>query len=279
GATFTWRADEIRSVLGDEAALFSAAYGVTDHGNWEGVTILSRVRSTAELAAAFSLKAAEVDRRLAIARERLFGVRSKRPQPARDDKALAAWNGLAIAALADAARLLRTSDADAAGRYRDAAGKAADAILGGLLAPDGHLGRSWKDDRASGEGVLEDYADLADGLLALYEATFDERWFVTARALADQIVDRFADPEGAFFDTAIDHERLVTRPKDAQDNATPSGGAMATFVLLRLPALTGEGRYRSIAERAIATITPFTARYPTSFAQWLQAIDLSLADV
>jgi uncharacterized protein YyaL (SSP411 family) len=127
--------------------------------------------------------------------------------------------------------------------------------------------------------VLEDYADLADGLLALYEATFDERWFATARALADAILDRFADPAGGFFDTATDHERLVTRPKDIQDNATPSGGAMATTVLLRLAALTGESRYREAAERALATTTPYTVRYPTAFAQWLQATDFALAPV
>jgi uncharacterized protein YyaL (SSP411 family) len=279
GATFTWRAAEIRSVLGDSGPLFAAAYGVTDDGNWEGSTILSRVRSTAELATAFSLEPAEVERRLGAARAQLLEVRSKRAQPARDDKALAAWNGLAIAAMADAARLLRAAAPEAAARYRAAAEAAADAILGGLLGEDGRLGRSWKDGRASGQGVLEDYADLADGLFALYEATFDERWFVTGRALMDEIVERFADPEGGFFDTAIDHERLVTRPKDVQDNATPSGGAMATFVLVRLAALTGEGRYRAIAERTIATITPFTARYPTAFGQWLQAIDLTLADV
>jgi uncharacterized protein len=279
GATFTWRLAEVEAVLGDDAPLFAAADGVTVEGNWEDVTILSRVRSSAELAAAFSIQPADVDRRLAAARERLLEVRARRAQPGRDDKALAAWNGLAIAAFADAARLLRASDPGAADHYAEAAQTAATAIVAGLLGPDGRLGRSWKDGRASGQGVLEDYANLADGLLALYEATFEERWFVTARDLADQIVERFADPEGGFFDTAIDHERLVTRPKDVQDNATPSGGAMATLVLLRLAALTGEGRYRSMAERALATITPFTARYPTSFAQWLQAIDLSLADV
>jgi len=279
GATFTWQAAEIERELGGDTALFGAAYGVTPGGNWEGRTILSRVRSTAELSAAFSLEPADVESRLDVARARLLDVRAQRAQPARDDKALAAWNGLAIGAFADAARLLRSTDPAGSDRYRDAAVAAADAILAGLLGQDGRLARSWKDGRASGAGVLDDYADLAEGLLALYEATLDERWFVTARRLADAIVDRFADPEGGFFDTAIDHERLVTRPKDVQDNATPSGSAMATFVLLKLAALTGEGRYRSIAERALATITPLTARYPTAFAQWLQAIDLALADV
>ena len=281
GATFTWRAAEVREVLGDDAALFSTAYGVTDEGNWEGVAILSRARPTPELAKLYAIPGKDVEARLARARARLLEARSRRTQPGRDDKALAAWNGLAIGGLADAARLLGFAVGGAAdsARYRGAAERAAGAILDGLLAADGRLGRSWKDGRASGQGVLEDYADLAEGLLALYEATFEERWFTTARALADAILDRFADPAGGFFDTATDHERLVTRPKDAQDNATPSGGAMATLALLRLAAFTGESRYREAAERALATTTPYTVRYPTAFAQWLQATDFALAPV
>jgi uncharacterized protein YyaL (SSP411 family) len=141
------------------------------------------------------------------------------------------------------------------------------------------LGRSWKDGRSTGDGVLEDYADLADGLLALYDATFDERWFVVARDLADQILARFADPNGGFFDTADDHERLVARPRDVQDNAVPSGGSMATAVLLRLAALTGDGRYRSAAEHALVTVTGFLPRFPTAGANWLSAIDFALAPV
>ena len=138
-------------------------------------------------------------------------------------------------------RALSAVDPDAASAYSGAASRAATTIVDGLLGPDGALGRSWKDGRAVGSGVLEDYADLADGLLALYEATFDERWFETARALMDRVLARFADPAGGFFDTADDHERLVTRPKDVQDNAVPSGNAMAARVLLRLAAWTGDG--------------------------------------
>jgi uncharacterized protein YyaL (SSP411 family) len=280
GATFTWRAEEIREALGDDATLFLDAYGVTELGNWEGVSILSRVVPTPELAKQHGIAPAEVDRRLRDGRTKLLVRRDGRPQPARDDKALASWNGLAIAALADGARLLALAGVEGlAARYRNAATRAAGAILGGLLAEDGRLGRSWKDGRATGQGVLEDYANLADGLLALYEATFDERWFTKARALADVILERFVDPEGGFFDTATDHERLVTRPKDTQDNATPSGSSAATFMLLRLAAFTGDARYREAADRALTTITPFTARYPTAFALWLQAIDLALAPV
>jgi uncharacterized protein YyaL (SSP411 family) len=145
--------------------------------------------------------------------------------------------------------------------------------------PDGRLRRSWKDGRAVQEGVLEDYTHLADGLLALYEATFEERWFEAARDLVEQVLARFADPRGGFFDTAADAEALVTRPKDLQDNAIPSGNAMAATVLLRLAALTGEGRYRDAAEQALRLTAAFADRYPTGFAQWLVAIDSALADV
>jgi uncharacterized protein len=280
GGTFTWHASEIRAVLGDEAELFGDAYGVTEDGNWEGLTILSRVRSDVELARAHRTTPAAVSERLSAARARLKAVRDSRAQPARDDKALAAWNGLAIGALADAARLLSAAGlTEPADRYREAATEAAGAILAGLGDTDGRLRRSWKDGRATGAGVLEDYGALAEGLLALYEATLDDRWFVASRELADTIMQRFADPSGGFFDTADDHERLVARPKDPQDNATPSGNSLATLALLRLAAFTGEARYREAAERAIATVTPFVVRYPTAFALWLQAIDLALADV
>ena len=276
GATFTWMAGEVREALGEAAPLFEAAYGVTDEGNWEGVTVLSRVRSDAELADRFGLPAGVVAQRLADARRALLAARSTRPQPARDDKVLAAWNGLAIAALAEASRAIDAGAPDLrerAAAYRDAAVAAADDVLAGLRAGPGRLRRSWKDGRATAEGVLEDSADLADGLLALYEATGDERWFTEAVDLAEGILARFADPAGGFHDTADDAEGLVVRPRDVQDNATPSGSAMATTVLLRLAALTGEPRFRATAERALAGVGPYLARYPTAFAQWLCALE------
>jgi uncharacterized protein YyaL (SSP411 family) len=263
GATFTWTAAEIREVLGDAAPAFTAAYDVTDDGNWEGRTILSRVQPPSDPAAEDDLRAS---------RARLFERRRTRPQPARDDKALAAWNGLAIAALAEGSALQDGS------RYREAAIRAAEAILAGLRTRDGRLGRSWKDGRSSGRGTLEDYTHLADGLLALYEATFDERWFVAARELIDTVIARFADPVGGFFDTADDHERLIARPKEVQDNAVPSGNSMAALALLRLAAWTGEGSYRSLAERSLGLVGGVVGQYPTAFGNWLVAMDLSLAD-
>ena len=272
GATFTWTAAEIREILGDGEAFdrFAAAYGVTEAGNWEGTTILSRVWPTPSDPPPREDDGVEAS--LEASRSKLLDARRKRPQPARDDKALAAWNGLAIAAFAEAGRLLGEE------RYTVAAVEAAEAIVGGLFRDDGSLGRSWKDGRAVGSGILEDYADLADGLLALYETTFDERWFTLARQLADTILAKFADPAGGFFDTAVDHEQLITRPKDPQDNATPSGGAMAATVLLRLAAFTGEGRYRDAAEWAIGTVAPLMSQYPTAFAQWLVAASFAAGD-
>jgi uncharacterized protein YyaL (SSP411 family) len=279
GATFTWTSGEIREALAGGSPVFEAAYGVTDTGNWEGATILSRVADDEALAARFGGSTTDVAGRLRDARTRLLERRSGRPQPARDDKALAAWNGLAIAAFADAAVALAATDSTSAERYRAAARRAADAIVSGLLGEDGALGRSWKDGRAVGTGVLEDYTHLADGLLALYEATLEERWFRLARALMDQVQARFPDPDGGFFDTSDRHERLVTRPKDVQDNAVPSGNAMAATVLVRLHAWTGESTYRTAAERAMRLVVPFVARFPTGFAQWLTAMDLALRPI
>ncbi len=289
GATYTWRAGEITEALAgaglsrDDIRLFGVAYGVTDAGNWEGRTILARGRSDADLAALFELTPAEVEEQLSAARRVLLEAREARPQPARDDKALSAWNGLAIGAFADGARILRghpSPELRAAGdRYRTIAREAATALLEGCLDGAGRLRRSWKDGRATQRGVLEDYANVADGLLALYEATFEERWYETVVRLVDHVLDRFADPEGGFFDTADDHEALVARPRDLQDNAAPSGSSMITLVLLRLAALTGDTRYRETAERALEQVSGLIGRYPTGFGQWLVAADFALAPV
>ncbi|HEY5434505.1 MAG TPA: thioredoxin domain-containing protein [Candidatus Limnocylindrales bacterium] len=283
GGTFAWTAAEVGEVLGPEAALFSAAYGVSDGGNWEGRTILSRVCDDRVLAERFGLGEADVAGRLTKSRAALLERRSRRAQPARDGKVLAAWNGLAIGALAEAARAMDASGDPAlvrdAARYRDAASAAAATVIANLRRPDGRLRRSWADGRATADGVLEDHADMAEGLLALYEATADERWFTEAVSLSEVMLARFADPSGGFFDTADDAERLVVRPRDLQDNAVPSGGAVAATVLLRLTALTGEPRYRAAAERAIATVGPLLARQPTAFAQWLSALELAHARI
>ena len=274
GATYAWSAREVRDILGEaEAALFAAAYDVTEAGNWEGHTILRRVRDDTSLAVEFERPREDVAEALTRARVRLLRHRDERRQPARDDKVLTSWNGLAIGAFADAGRILGE------GPFVDMASEAAAFVLDHLRAPDGRLLRSWKDGRAQHAGVLEDHAHLADGLLALYEATFDERWYVAARDLAELVLARFSAPDGGFFDTADDAEPLVARPRSLQDNALPSGGAMATLVLIRLAALTGEARYREAAERALEPMAAIAAQHPTGFSQWLLALQLSATPI
>ena len=269
GLTYTWHASEIRELLGTDAPLFEAAYGVTPAGNWEGRTILHRVRSDSELAAELGRPRDEVREALAGARVTLLRARDDRPQPARDDKVLTSWNGLMIGAFADAGVALQERP------FVEVATEAADFVLQNLRTEDGRLLRSWKDGRAQHAGTLEDHAHLAHGLLAVYEATFEERFFVAARELADLILEHFSADEGGFHDTADDAESLFARPRNLYDNAIPSGGAMATMVLLRLAALTGEGGYRSSAERALAPMPAIAAKYPTGLAQWLLAYGLA----
>jgi len=146
-----------------------------------------------------------------------------------------------------------------------------------MRTQEGRLLRAWRNGRARLNAYLEDYANCIDGLLALYETAFDARWFAEAGRLADLMIAHFRDPAGGFFDTSDDHETLVVRPKDLQDNATPSGNAMAATVLLRLAALTGEGRYHDLAEEALRLTQPLVGTYPTAFAQWLGALDFALS--
>ena len=262
GATYVWTKAEVDGLLGADADPFAAAYGVTEAGNWEGRTILSRVDGGGAGGVA--------EAALRDARRRLFEARQRRPQPGRDDKVLTAWNGLAIAAFAVAGRAFGRPE------LVDAGARAAELMLGAVRNADGRLHRSFKAGTARHSGVLEDYANLADGLLALYRATFDERWYAAALELAEQVLQRFADPAGGFFDTAEDHEQLIVRPKGVQDNAVPSGNAMAVRVLLELAALTGEGRYRAAADGALRLVTAHVHRYPTAFGQWLGCLRLAL---
>jgi uncharacterized protein YyaL (SSP411 family) len=271
GKFFVWTLDEIRDTLGDRTDLFTEAYGVTPQGNFEHASILHVARDPAVLAAERGIAEDEVGRRLAESRQVVFERRARRVRPGLDDKILVAWNGLALAAFADAARVLDRPDYRAVGEANAAF------VLTQMQSPGGRLLRAWRAGRARLNAYLEDYANFTDGLLALYEATFDQRWFVEARRLADVMIQHYLDPAGGFFDTSDDHETLLVRPKDLQDNATPSGSAMAAFVLLRLGSLTGEPRYRELAEGALRQVQPMMAAYPTAFAQWLSALDFALA--
>jgi uncharacterized protein YyaL (SSP411 family) len=264
GKFYVWSAAEIRRALDDAAPLFAAYYDVSDAGNWEGHTILNVPRPPAEIAAEFGLDVPEMEQRLAAARETLYALRAQRVWPGLDDKVLTAWNGLMLAAFAEAGAVLNRPD------YTAVAVQNAEFLRRELRREDGRLLRTWKaGSEARYNAYLEDYAYLADGLLALYETTLDVQWFAWALELADVMLAHFSDDDGGFFDTSDDHEDLLLRPKDLQDNATPSGNAVATGVLLRLSLLTGEGTYWDKAEGATAGLYEMMARHPGSFAQWL----------
>jgi uncharacterized protein YyaL (SSP411 family) len=259
GKFFVWTPDQIHEVLGNDADAFMATYGVTPGGNFEGKSILEFVD--------------DLEQRpiLAEARRKLYAVREERIQPARDEKVLTSWNGLMLAAFAEAARALDRDD------YRQVARRNADFLLRELRQDNGRLLRTWKAGKAKLNGYLEDYAYLIEGLLELYQSTFELRWFVAAQELADTMLTHFQAEDSGFYDTSDDHETLITRPRDLQDNATPSGNAMAATTLLKLAGFTNELRYVDIAHETLAQMESMMVQYPLGFGQWLQALSYALS--
>jgi uncharacterized protein YyaL (SSP411 family) len=192
-------------------------------------------------------------------------------RPGRDEKVLTSWNGLMLAAFAEAARILERDD------YRHVAQRNADFLLRELQRPDGRLWHTWQAGEARLNGYLEDYTHLIKGLLELYHTTFDPRWYLAARELAEKVIAHFDAPGGGFFDTSDDHETLITRPRELQDNAVPSGNAVAAWALLRLAKLAVEPRYAELARQGLGQVQPLMAQYPLGFGQWLVGLDDALS--
>jgi uncharacterized protein YyaL (SSP411 family) len=272
GKFYVWTQDELQQALGPYFEFFKAAYGITPQGNWEGKTVLQRALDDSSLAARFKLDPEEIRPKLAELHGKLLEVRSQRVRPGTDDKVLVMWNALMLSALAQAGRYLKRED------YLNAASRNARFLLDNLFVND-HLQRSWREGQAKHNAYLEDYAALILGLLELYQSDFNNEWFAAAARLAGELVTHFTDPNGGFFDTSDDHESLLVRPKDVQDNATPSGNAMACEALLMLAAFSDEGRYTDLAEKALGQVVDYCTRYPTSFARWLSAADFALGNV
>jgi uncharacterized protein YyaL (SSP411 family) len=270
GKFYVWQADEIARILGDDGPLFDRFYGVTQRGNWEGQNILNVAATIEEVAAEFNVTPEVARERLGRARQALYAARARRSWPGLDDKILTAWNGLMVRALAEAGRDLHRAD------YLDAARATAGFIHDRLRREDGRLFRSWKEGHgARFSAYLEDYAFLAEGLLALYQSSFETRWYDWAFELGQIIMTHFQDREqGGFYDTADDHETMILRPKDIQDNAIPSGGASAANALLLLALYSGDGTFWDAARDAVAANSEFLARYPSGFAHWLCAADV-----
>jgi len=271
GKFFVWSHDELVDHAGEVVADLFAA---TPEGNWEGANVLWMPEAAEKVSQRHGLDLGELEQRWAAGRRRLFEVREARVHPATDDKVLAAWNGLAVSALAEAGRTFEEPS------LVDAAVAAAEFVLGRLRGPDGRLLRSWRDGRAGGPGYLDDYACMAEACLTLWETTFELRWMTEARRLADGILELFADRgRGGFYQTGSDAERLVLRPRELFDNAVPAGSSVAADVLQRLARLTGETAYDDAAAGALRLVQELVPRAPTGFGYALSAADFALSRV
>jgi uncharacterized protein YyaL (SSP411 family) len=251
GKFYVWTPEQLEEVLGpDDAGWAARAFSVTAAGTFEhGSSVLQR------------LEEPDDPERFERVRARLLEARAERVRPARDDKVVAAWNGLAITGLCDAG--LRLGEP----AYVDAAVAAGD-LLWRLHVVDGRLRRVSRDGVVgTPAGVLEDHGCVAAGFLSLVQATGDPAWLTRATALLDQAIDRFRADDGGFFDTAADAEALVARPRDPSDNASPSGLSSTVHALVDAHALTGEGRYLQVAEEALATVAVLAEQAPR-FAGW-----------
>jgi uncharacterized protein YyaL (SSP411 family) len=270
GRYYVWDAGELDSLLGEDAALVKAYWGVTPDGNFEGRNILFVPREPAEVAAEQGVTTSELRTAVDRATRILYDARERRVPPARDEKILASWNGLMLRGLAEAARSLGQAE------LRARAVRNGEFLFRELVRDDQVL-RSYKDGVAKIPGFLEDYAAVGLGAYALYQLTFDRKWLERAHRLADAIMARFWDDDAqAFFDTAADAEPLVTRPRDVTDNALPSGSSLAVELLLLLGDLYANGAYTSRATYVLETLVEPMARYPTAFGHALGAADIAV---
>jgi uncharacterized protein YyaL (SSP411 family) len=258
GRFYLWTPAELDAVLGPEqSAAVARAFDVTPEGNFEGHNILHPVVPGA------------IDV-LAAARDRLMATRAQRARPHRDEKVIAGWNGLMLRAFAEAGRVLRRPDLLAVAETNAR-------FLLSQMRHGNRMRRSYKDGRAPLPGYLEDQAAVADGLLSLYEATFDPTWLDDVHGLLTELLTAFWDEtEAAFFDTGVDQERLVVRPQDVTDNALPSGTSMAIDVLLRAGMLLGEPSWIDRARVTLERLGPTAAKAPQAFGRLLAAIDFYL---
>ena len=273
GRFYVWSLAELTDVLGADSDAAIAWLGVTEQGNFTdphhpgtqrealgpGLNVLTDRAITGGPA-----PDRETSERI---RERLLAAREQRERPALDDKRLTSWNALMISALADAGAALEER------RYLDAAVACAEFLQRDMRDQRGRLLRSYNHGQAKINAYLEDHAFLLEALIALFEATCEERWFRQATALADEIIARFADPDkGGFFSTAADGEALIVRRKDLEDSPIPSGSSSAAAGLLRLSQLSGSDEYERHALGALALVAEIAPRHPTAFGHLLQAL-------
>ena len=272
GKFFVWTPPQVEAILGPEdARIINYYFDITDSGNFEGENILNVRRSPEQAAGGLDITVAELEEVLGRCREKLFAEREKRIKPFRDEKVLTAWNGLMLAAFADAASVLADND------YLKIAINNAHFIKR-ELQENGRLLRTWKDGKAKLNGYIEDYANVADGLLELYQASGEVEHLAEARRLVDLMITEFWDEEnGGFYFTSREHEELILRNKDFYDNATPSGNSVAADVLLRLSRFVADDRYERFAVTVLRLSASQAMRHPQGFGRALSAMEFYLS--
>ncbi len=254
------------------ADFYMDAYSVTREGNFEGRNILQKGVSNTVLASRYGLSESEVAELLHDLNQILLEKRTERIRPATDDKVLVSWNALALTVFAEAARYLERSD------YLEVACKNA-AFLWDNLVLDNRLFRSWRNGKARHNAYSEDYAGLILAYVALYQSNFEVVWFERARKLLTELLAHFEDPDFGFFDTRDDHEELLKRVKDTQDNATPSGNSLAVLALIQMAAYEGETGWREKAELAVDVVGGKFVSFPLSYGKWLCAFNAYLTSL
>ncbi len=270
GLFFTWTPAELDLVLGERLGRWAAEwYGVTPEGNFEhGRSALWRHQEAADIAARLSIDKVELIAAMQGAREKLLVARAERVRPSTDDKTLAAWNGLAISALAQAFRVLGDE------RHLDAARGAANHVLGVMRQPDGRLFATSRGGRTHLNAYLPDYAYTIAALIDLYESDFDERWLREASKLDDVLEERFLDRErGGYFMTGEGHEELIARLKEPHDGALPAANGVQVGNLIRMAELLGQPRLASLAQTCITSMGDLANRYPSALTQLLLTVD------
>jgi hypothetical protein len=270
GTFYVWTREEIERTLGEDAALAATYWGVTQEPNFEGKYILHAAQELGVVAARASVPVEDVIEAVGNARATLLARRARRVRPGRDEKVLAAWNGLMLRAVAEAARAFGRDD------YRALAVRNGEFLLREMVR-DGRVMRSHTAGLTRIPGYLEDHAAVALGFLDLYGLTFDRRWLDAARAVADAVDTWFwDDTAGAYFDTARDAEVLLTRPRDVTDNAVPSGTSLAIDLQLRLAELLRDGERRQRAMHVLESVSEPLARYAPAFGHLLGAADMAV---
>jgi uncharacterized protein len=275
GKFFVWSIDEVKEALApieddvpNASKIAISYFGMSQGGNFEGSNILNLPNEIDDVAERLDMTGDDLQKAVIAIKDRLYAVRTSRVHPGLDDKILTSWNGMMLASLAEGARVLKRDD------YLVGAERAGEFLMDSMVDERGRLYRTHKDGRSKLNGYLEDYANAIDAMLELYQSTFVEKWFAEARRLADIALEHFQTEDGGFYDTSDDHEELITRPRNLQDNATPSGNAMIAKQLLRLSAYTGEAKYDEAGRGILRLLTDAMVQYPQAFGESLNATDM-----